>query len=108
MKPFELYNFICSLTKEKRNPRKLSFYLVRSKTALENLHNRGWDDEQIKMLVINTVKTLMGNGAPLAFQYIIAILCTTNVVPAVKSVEEHTLGYDEWINQERERVKNAQ
>lgn len=107
MKPFELYNFICSLTKEKGNPRKLSFFLVRAKTALDNLHKRGWDDEQIKVLVINTVNTLIGNGAPLAFQYIITILCTTNVAPAVKSVEEKALGYEEWINQERERVKKC-
>lgn len=107
MKPFELYNFIRSLTKEKNNPSKLSFYLVRAKTALEHLHSRGWDDEQIKVLVVNTVNTLIGNGAPLAFQYIITILCTTNVVPAVKSVEEHTQDYNDWIAQEIKRVNNV-
>lgn len=107
MKPFDLYTFIRSLTKESYNQRKLPFFMMRSKTALDNLHKRGWDDEQIKVLVMNTVNTLISKGAPLSFQYIVSILCTTTKSPEVKSVEEHTSDYDDWIEQEKKRVGNV-
>lgn len=108
MKPFELYSLIRSLTREGYNQRKLPFFLARAKAALNNLRSHGWEDEQIKSLVINTVTALMAKGAPLSFQYIISILCNTTHTPGVKSVEAVTNSYDSWIEQEKKRVGNAE
>lgn len=107
MKPFELYTFIRSITQESYNQTKLPFFLMRAKKALENLHKLGWDDEQIKALIINTSTTLQNRALPLTYQYIVGILCNTTIEPAIRSVEHDTNEYDEWINKEKERLSNV-
>lgn len=107
MKPMDLYKLICSLSNEKFNNRKISFYMLRAKLALENLHTRGWDDEQIKVLVYNTVRALAEQGQTTNFQFVVSILCNTVVTPGVTSTEDNSGDYSDWIEQEKKRVGNA-
>lgn len=108
MKPFDLYNLLRSVTKESYNQRKLPFYLMRSKKALDNLHKRGWDDEQITVLAYNTYQVIVGRGLPATVPYMLGILCNTTQTPGVTSTEDSCVGYDAWIEQEKKRLGNAE
>lgn len=107
MKPFDLYNLIRSINTEPYNQRKLPFFMMRSKKALDNLHHYGWDDEQIKVLVYTTYTNLLSVGKPTTTQFILSVLCYTTLTPGVQSTEEQAVGFDNWIEQEKLRVNNA-
>ena len=107
MKPFELYTYIISLTKEKFDKKKLSFYLMRAKIAIENLTSYGWKSEDIKAHIVNLNARGNKGEIPNNYRYIIGILCNTKVSPTVKSVDTDDIGdYSEWVKQELIRVKN--
>lgn len=105
MKPFDLYSYIRLNTRERFSKNKLPFYLSRAKKALDNLHSLGWNDEEIKVLILNTVKSLAMTQKPITFAYIIAILINTRISPVVKSVEQDdSAEYNDWILKEIERL----
>ena len=61
MKPFDLYRFVISLTKEPYNTKKLPFYLARAKSALTKLKSMNWEDEDIKTIISATQMTVERN-----------------------------------------------
>lgn len=107
MKPFDLYRFVISLTKEPYNTKKLPFYLARAKSALTKLKGMNWEDEDIKTIVCKVVSITSSGCYPNTYQYIIGVLNNIRISPLIKSTsEEVNKEYTDWIKQEIERIKN--
>lgn len=108
MKPFELYSFIIGITREVFNKRKLPYYLSRAKLAITNLHNLGWEDEDIKGVVIKLGSSISSGIIPNSYRYIIEVLINTRQSPTLVSVEDNdSVDYDTWIQKEIERINNV-
>lgn len=107
---FTPYNFVTSVMFHlhvQSKKRDIMLCLRYAKILLEKLRSMGFDDDDILQMVIYTCDGMAREYKPRTFQYFMAIMHNFIVSYSNKSTSEAaSQSYQEWIQQEIERLKN--
>jgi len=107
---FTPYNFASTVMFHLHVPSKhkeILSCLRYAKILLEKLRSMGFDDDDILQMVIYTCEGMVREYKPRTFQYFMGIMHNFIMSYSNKSTSEAaSQNYQEWIQQEIERLKN--